>query len=503
MILAPGYGVLVLEVKDSRSIERLPSGEWKLGGEVSRRGSPFKQASESMWNVRNYLDRNGVSTRGVPFFYAVWFTREIASKFGDSIEWKKEQILGAEHLAENPARALKIRFKAMAKESHGTVHSSTDLVKMANVLRPVVPLHADPIDRQKLLEKHLSAAIEQQKKLFTLFKNVPAYAVSGLAGTGKTYLAVAEAQAAHLRGEPTLLLCFNSLLATDLKKRLIEFPHVKVATIHALMSEVIGEDFKPGHGDEYWQRDLPELAIEKLLAASEWPKYETLIIDEAQDLGISEYLDFLDLMLYGGLQNSKVVLYGDFANQGIYSSGQQSMNLFKSRINGLIVPDPLTVNCRNTVQVGEFVAGVMQLDPTYSSFLRDDPMTGVNMMPIQDDADPARYLMKALEAEKKLYPPNSIVLLSSQREKLKELLIRVPGNFREFREKIDSAVLFGTVQEFKGLEASSVILVEFDGGRGSTRDYFYIASTRATANFTFIVPNILLESILEGEHLGQ
>lgn len=499
VILAPGYGVLVLEVKDSRNIERLPSGDWKIGGEIPRRGSPFKQASESMWNVRNYLDRNGVETKGVPFFFAVWFTKELAAKFGNSIEWKKEQILGAEHLADNPVKALKSRFKALAEESRVTAYSTDDLTKIANALRPIVPLNANPIDRQKLLEKHLAAAIEQQKKLFTLFKNVRAYAVSGLAGTGKTYLAVAESQAAHLRGEPTLLVCYNSLLATDLKKKLMEFPHVKVTTIHGLMAEILGDEFKPTESVEFWSAELPKLAIEKLLNSADLPKYETLIIDEAQDLGLGEYLDFLDLMLYSGLQNSKVILYGDFANQGIYNSGEESLKLYKSRIPDLVIPDALTVNCRNTAQVGEFVADIIDLNPNYSGFLRNDPMTSVKMRGIPDGKDPKSVLIEAITAEKKLYPPNSIVVLSSQREKLKEILRSVPGNFREFREKSDSAVLYGTVQQFKGLEASSVILIEFDGGGGSTRDYFYIASTRATANFTFIVPQSILDSILQGE----
>ena len=496
VLLAPGYGVLVLEVKDSRSIERLPSGDWKIGGEVPRRGSPFKQASESMWNIRNYLDRNKVETRGIPFFYAVWFTKELASKFTNSIEWQKEQILGAEHLADNPVKALKTRFRALADASKVKASSTSDLTKIANALRPVVPLNANPIDRQKLLEKHLSLAIEQQKKLFTLFRNVPAYAVSGLAGTGKTYLAVAECQAAHLRGEPTLLVCYNALLAADLKKKLIEFPHVKVATIHGLMAEIAGEEFEPGKNPDYWRIELPKLAIEKLLESEDLPKFETLIIDEAQDLGIGEYLDFLDLMLYSGLQDSKVILYGDFANQGIYTSGQDSLALFKLRIPNLVIPDALTVNCRNTAQVGELVADIIDLNPNYTSFLRNDPMTGVKMLGVPDGADAKALLGKVIEAEKKLYPPNSIVILSSQREKLKEILRGIPGNFREFHERADSAVLYGTVQQFKGLEASSVILIEFDGGGGSTRDYFYIASTRATANFSFIVPQSVLNSIL-------
>lgn len=495
VILAPNYGVMVLEVKDSPSVERTPSGDWRIGGKVPERGSPFKQANESMWNIRKYLERKGIETRGIPFVYAVWFTKVLASKFGDSIEWKKSQILGAEHLANNPTKALKDSFKNLAASWSTQGSTAAEISKIANILRPVVPRDANPLDRQRLLDKHLSQAIEQQKKLYSLFTSIKRYMVQGLAGTGKTYLAIAEAQRSHLRGEPALFLCYNTLLAADLKKRLIEFPHVHVSTIHGLMREVLGDDFQAGEHPDFWTKDLPKAAIESLLNGTDRPKYQTLILDEAQDLGTPEYLDFLDLMLYDGLKGSKAVLFGDFRNQAIFTAGEEAIELFKARMPDLVVPDPLTVNCRNTAQVGEFVADFLDLDPGYGDFLRSDPLTKVAMKPTALGADPKPYLVKALEEERKQFPPNSIVILSSQKDKLKALLDSLPGKFRQFRERTDSACLYGSIQQFKGLEAASVILVEFDGGGGSVRDHFYIAATRATANFTFIVPENKLAQI--------
>ncbi len=497
VLLIPGYGVMVIEVKDSHSVERLASGQWKVGGEVAKRGSPFVQAKESMWNIRNYLDKKGFDSSGIPFVYAVWFTKVISSKFGDSIEWKDSQILGAEHLAESVPKAIKSHFKDLIGHRSTSRATAAELSKIANFIRPVVPKDANPLDRQKLLTKHLDQALEQQKKLFALFSSVKAYVVQGLAGTGKTYLAVAEAQKSHIRGEPALLLCYNSLLAADLKKRLIEYPYVRVSTIHGLMREILGEDFEIEDSPDYWTKILPKAAIEKLLTSSERPKYQTLILDEAQDQGLPEYLDFLDLMLYDGLKDSKVVLFGDFTNQAIFNAGNDALAAFKSRIPALVVPDPLTVNCRNTAQVGEFVADYVEPDPAYTEFMRNDPTTGVVPYPLPDGADPKAYLQKAIDTERKQFPPNSIVILSSQKEKLKKLLDSMPGNFRQFHEKVDSACLYGSIQQYKGLEAASIILVEFEGGGGSVRDHFYVASTRATANFTFIVPMQQLAQISE------
>lgn len=497
VILIPGYGVMVLEVKDSHSVERLPSGEWKVGGEVPKRGSPFVQAKESMWNIRNYLDKKGFDSGGIPFVYAVWFTKVLASKFGDSIEWKNSQILGAEHLADDVPKAIRGHFKDLIAGRSTQRANTAELTKIANIIRPVVPKDANPLDRQKLLTKHLDSALEQQKKLFTLFSSIKAYVVQGLAGTGKTYLAVAEAQKSHILGEPALLLCYNNLLAADLKKRLIEYPYVRVATIHGLMREVLGDDFVIKDSPDFWTKELPKAAIEKLLSSSDRPKYQTLILDEAQDLGLEDYLDFLDLMLYEGLKGSKVVLFGDFTNQAIFNQGNDALAEFKVRIPDLVVPSPLTVNCRNTAQVGEFVADYVGPNPAYTEFMRNDPTTGVNMFPLPTGTDPKPFLQKAIDAERKQFPPNSIVILSSQKEKLKALLDTMNGNFRQFHEKADNACLYGSIQQYKGLEAASVILVEFEGAGGSPRDHFYVASTRATANFTFIVPIDQLAEISE------
>lgn len=499
VVLIPGLGVMVLEVKDSKSIERLGNGEWKIGGEVPRRGSPFKQASESMWNIRNYLDKKGIKTNGIPFVFGVWFTRVLASKFGDSIEWKRSQILGAEHLAGDAAMELKNHFKTLVAHLNKDRATGAELAKIAGVLRPVVPLHADPSDRLKLLNRHLEQALEPQKKLFTLFSAIDAYVVQGLAGTGKTYLAIAEAIKGHLRGEPTLLICYNKLLALDLQKRLVEYPHVKVANLHSLMMEVVGADFPVQDSQEFWTDTLPKAAISALLDSKERPRYQTVIVDEAQDLGLDVYLDFLELLTYDGLDRAKVILYGDFTNQAIFSSGQRALDLYKQRIPHLALPDALTINCRNTAQVGEFVAEFVEPEPPYTEFMRDDPTTGVRMHPVEPDADISGILAQIIENERKQFPPNSIVLLSSQKEKLRELLSSLPGKFRQFDERIDSACLYGSVQQYKGLEAASIILVEFEGGGGSVRDHFYIASTRATANFTFIVPSSQLAQITEKE----
>src|SRR6056297_2763870 len=47
VILVPGSGALVVEVKSHRSLEVLEDGRWKLGRDAPTRRSPFQQANDA------------------------------------------------------------------------------------------------------------------------------------------------------------------------------------------------------------------------------------------------------------------------------------------------------------------------------------------------------------------------------------------------------------------------------------------------------------------------
>ena len=59
---SPERGILVIEVKSHRTVERLADGRWKLGNHAPTARGPFQQASEAMHSIRDYL----LSTRRRP-----------------------------------------------------------------------------------------------------------------------------------------------------------------------------------------------------------------------------------------------------------------------------------------------------------------------------------------------------------------------------------------------------------------------------------------------------
>ena len=120
VVMIPGTGILVLEVKAAKSVSQNENG-WQIGTKFEKRG-PFKQANDAMRSIMEYLTMMNVDTYGVPFVYAVWFTHITRKQIVSSISWRPEQVLASEDLkreitevlletTKNLVSDLKINFK--------------------------------------------------------------------------------------------------------------------------------------------------------------------------------------------------------------------------------------------------------------------------------------------------------------------------------------------------------------------------------------------------------
>jgi len=88
----------------------------------------------------------------------------------------------------------------------------------------------------------------------------------------------------------------------------------------------------------------PELCVEILLS-SQGQQYDSLIVDEGQDLMREAYVDVFDALLRGGLSGGKWRLFFD-PNQDIYR-GQDPKAIQRLK-NGRPAQFRLSTNCRNT-----------------------------------------------------------------------------------------------------------------------------------------------------------
>ena len=486
----PNVGVLVLEVKSVKKLA-LKDGTWTLGQKKETRG-PFKQANDAMWSVLDYLDERSIDYRSVPFVHGVWFTHLTREQIETSISWKANQYLASEDLEAEITRTILEMTTSLIADLKITfpkpIAPLSTLNQISETLLPRFTAYQKPADRKKDVAEFLAKALKEQLELIKLVKPLRAVILDGLAGTGKTYIALQRAKLAHEDGKTVLFVCYNRLLARKLQDELKNFPRIRVTSLHALMLEVADIEQPSEPSKEWWNEILVETALVKAQEFASRNKFNFLVVDEAQDLGTMDYLFFLDNVIEGGLAHCQMFITGDFQHQGVYSSGKKAKENFISSIPGSSELEPITTNCRNTRNLGEFMVEMLELSPNYDAYRRIDNDGEVTPRPYSSETEIPQKLMGDLKELVKKFSEKEIIILSKQKTKLGNLLARLKMNFTELKSSAVSGIRWGGVNEFKGLEGMAIVLIEFEEPNEYLRESFYVGATRAIQDLVYFVP---------------
>src|SRR5262249_11754 len=155
-----------------------------------------------------------------------------------------------------------------------------------------------------------------------------------------------------------LFLCFNRLLGRWLHDQMASLgTGITTSTLHSFLLTLSHCDPSVERADPaFWDETLPAKAIEGLIERdSQFEPFDTLIIDEVQDLLKVSYLDVLDLLVRGGLGSGRWRLFGDLEKQAIYvSSASNPVALLQQRA-GSVPIFSLRINCRNSPRIASLV----------------------------------------------------------------------------------------------------------------------------------------------------
>lgn len=481
VVLAPGYGVFVLEIKSGGV--GFDGSYWifrdRNGKATKKQRGPFKQAEEGMFQVSEMIiNRLGekFDRRHLLYGYGVIFTDEADFPRETIVEdepWRLYQKSNGTNygefvvqLANNFINELKALRKNLPRRP-----SVADVEKIRRVLRPevdcITPLKSFLEDSE---EEILSLTNEQYDCLDDLDENKRVIVLGG-AGTGKTLIAVQAAKRAAEGNGRVGLICFNRNLAEYLKFNVPE-ARVEVYTLHGLMCKLSGVT-EIRNDENFFETELPEKAI----AALDNAIFDKLIIDEFQDICIPGYLAFLDGVLKGGLSEGSFVFFGDFSGQAIYNR-QASLSHLKERVPYYTVKR-LSVNCRNTKFIGrEVVAVTGYNEQKYLLTVSGEPVDYIEWNDADEEKHKLRDLLHTLK--KQGIGNESIVVLSQYKRVNSVVGLLDPfgylvGDYGEKDE--DVCAYFSTIYSFKGLESKIVILV--DTGSYDDVKLIYTALSRA------------------------
>lgn len=505
IVLIPGRGVLCLEVKGHLQAE-YKDGAWYLGKHASPdyRG-PFRQADEAARSIKKKVVKSFVQAKGIPFWPAVIFTHCQPAVSGTTGEWHSWQLLTSVDLEATPLDQLLLQIIDRARVFLAAVESArwfdpgsprptrSDCLTMRRILRPdvhFVPAMAT-IRRDRITE--IRRFTDEQLEAIEGLDGVNARAlVEGPAGTGKTVLALEEARRASAAGQRVLLTCYNQQLGQMLKATAnqMEIRNTTVGTFHSVLRDIACDPGPEAHPEipaqQYWSSELPFLALSALLDSN--PPFDFLVVDEAQDLAESAYLEAMDAMLAGELSHGQWRMFGDFERQSLYTSTpHETLQHILTRADN-VARFRLRRNCRNTPRVAEYIVRLGGLDPAYSRILRPDTgPAGTPRTLFYHSVDHQKeLLLRTIDdlMRTEFCADEDIVILSPLNDSCaakaggrlgRHRLAQLTGVIKK------GTIRYGSIASYKGLEAPAVILTDIDEvGTGQAQRLFYVGISRAT-----------------------
>jgi len=230
--------------------------------------------------------------------------------------------------------------------------------------------------------------------------------------------------------------------------------------------ELPPEDAEPG--SPYFEHRLPEALAEA--AARLGPRYDAIVVDEAQDF--REWWWPALLSLHTDPDAGPLYVFAD-DNQNLYGGALPVDE--EDRVG------PMALNLRNTKQIGEFVSVFYRGDQ--QPIARGPEGDPVQILGYDDDEGLVRLLAVVLAnlVEEEHVPLEDIVVLTPSGTEKSRLRSRGAVDGYRLSESVEPGTVLATsVHAFKGLERPVVILAELgDKHLEDLRQYLYLGGSRA------------------------
>lgn len=506
LVVAPKLGIFALEVKGGR-VKRT-DGMWtftnRAGNVTTKSRGPFEQASEAIFSIMAAIKEKADSVHyrvcDLHFGFGVMVPDIEYGTMGiDEEPWQVFDCNDGDNVRDYIIR-LAEGSKKKYEDTYGKLNPSKlptlqDAKYLISILRSdfdkVLAIKA----RINNAEQELVELTEKQYKCLDQIEENRRGIVYGPAGTGKTLLAIEQAKKSVSQGKKVALICFNSSIGTwfetYFEELAEEYKPVYVGTFHKLLLQIMNIAGKPVSiptdseaKSGFYEEVLPSKVFE-ILIENPLMEFDEIIIDEAQDLIKENYIDIIDLLLKKGFEHGYWKFFGDFSRQAIYSEGidgREMLEQLEDRTS--FIRYKLTENCRNTKQICDDIQTITGYEAP------KDLWTKVEGLPVdhktcssdEEQLEKLEALLKELQ-EKNIEKGKITILSPKSREN--SIVSRVEcSKIKDYDFKSTENITFSTIQSFKGLENSVVILIDVNSY--SVVNLMYVALSRArTALYIF------------------
>lgn len=437
-----------LEIKGGRVACR--DGRWiftdRNGHANEKPESPIDQAKGAVFALRDFL-KHSIPLRFFKYGFASVFPDIDATATPFGTEWGAIPIYSktdmTRPISEFVCRVLDYWDGKNAGRDGLTEY---DIRLLKDRILPDFDLRPSRYERYQELEKTINALTEKQYSLLSVAKDIDRFALTGPAGSGKTFLALEDSVLNIRRGRKTLFVCSRETFRVYVVEKLIPLHFAQL--VGAKDFEVCSFEALP-----------PDLGL-----------WEVIVVDEGQDFMDSRSFLLLLDHLEGGASGGRFHIYFDDRQVVGYSSHDR-MFLPWLRTEYGFVPLSLSQNCRNVSVVVEATRYLTGID------------TGEALVPGAGD-EPARStafdspedLLPLVEkdVERLTHPDEGFevgdLVILSERRSLLPVLEKLKNRWPMLR------VVFS--DDFKGQEAEYAICVLGDENEAFDASRSYVAMTR-------------------------
>ena len=482
-------GLICIEVKGGQDIYCKDKKWFSLGKSQSEYeiSNPFLQAQECMFALKRYVSeiygQDSLQSKYLFGFAVVFPECKFTGKGNDLLT----EVLfdNTFSLSDFPFFLIKC-FDYWEKTENERHHrnilklSSEQINQIVQLLRgdfrvvPSMNLEMQHIQRKMLL------LTEEQFDVLDSTKLNKRVIIQGVAGTGKSILALEKFRQSVSMNKKTLYLCYNRNMAkyASLSLKDTVFDRSTVTTFHSMIQKYLNLE-------KLYEKSMTEInpLLDKIKIEN-GDVYDYIIIDEAQDLLNISVIELLDKLVYGGLKRGEWIFFLD-PNQNIFNNDKE-YNFALEYINETYHPAYylLNYNCRNTKQIAKSIS-VTTLVPLAKYQELSGPV--VKRFTYSDSKELKIIFRRELLS---LFAGGTssadIVVLSkykyinsgiSDLKSLNNFDIIENNDINKFNK---NAINYFTVQSYKGLESNIVIFIDINGFKSEQdRLLNYVAMSRA------------------------